>query len=662
MEVVNVNALPMLALDERLVVSVNARTVLENALRKQLQDNPPSILPTLSPASPVSPLDIPRSFPLACIIGSMSQVNQKITEIELGSSLVISTSAIEDYEVKKPKKESPISCQGSELRNARVVLTKRKTADKNLLAELHEHPPFDEMKPNKLPNGVDFCDMVGNVIRSEKNPLSGKSYCSDRELEKFLCSPYLAAIWLDSFWWLFHERYQPDREIQKKLFDRISRNYASLLFKMRRSHYEEALLKRLSSLLSKAVYTSFCCCFPQSWFNTHEFKTEICNTMDLWISGTYPCPQSYNNWDYSELDPERFRREELMLQSSRLIKAQGFSVWPWLSWNTFCKLGWPRTEKSACLCLPSAGIKAREFTLFTCQRSSTQKMEQKKNRKFRSLMALLKASRSQLINEKSLPSKETAEERWKCRSHREQSHPACKSPELISNQFNLYGKSPLMVYFFLNYSQLQLPGRDLLVSRREKTEVIPHELSIIPFLVLPAQESGTIECDVHDRAECTDSTMTYADIIQLVTKNMEIRRKKLRQLDQMHENEWNCFNNYLMELQENFERELDIINKKEQEKRRPSTRSSPPRRCSITCLTRNPRETRTEKLPFFQEKEKKEKRKVIYSPFSPRSTVDNYSLGLRSPYRIKSPSSGRSSSKSRGKLDTLFRLSPTSME
>lgn len=145
--------------------------------------------------------------------------------------------------VKKQKEEPPISCQGSELRNARVLPTKRKTADKNLLAELHEHPPFDEMKPNKLPNGVDFCDMVGNVIRSEKNPLSGKSYCSDRELEKFLCSPFLAAMWLDSFWWLFHERYQPDKEIQKKLFDRIARNYASLLFKMCRSHYEEALLK-----------------------------------------------------------------------------------------------------------------------------------------------------------------------------------------------------------------------------------------------------------------------------------------------------------------------------------------------------------------------------------------------------------------------------------
>nr|XP_021508090.1 protein FAM227A [Meriones unguiculatus] len=76
---------------------------------------------------------------------------------------------------KRPKEEPTIPCKGSEARNPRVNLTKRQTADKNLLAELHEHPPFDETKPNKLPNGVDFCDMVGNVIRSEKNTLSGKT-------------------------------------------------------------------------------------------------------------------------------------------------------------------------------------------------------------------------------------------------------------------------------------------------------------------------------------------------------------------------------------------------------------------------------------------------------------------------------------------------------
>jgi hypothetical protein len=36
---------------------------------------------------------------------------------------------------------------------------------------------------------------------------------------------------------------------------------------------------------------------------------------------------------------------------------QGFSVYRWLSWNSLCRPGWPRTQKSTCLCLLSAGIK-----------------------------------------------------------------------------------------------------------------------------------------------------------------------------------------------------------------------------------------------------------------------------------------------------------------
>jgi hypothetical protein len=37
---------------------------------------------------------------------------------------------------------------------------------------------------------------------------------------------------------------------------------------------------------------------------------------------------------------------------------QGFSVLPWLSRNSLCRPGWPRTQKSTCLCLPSARIKS----------------------------------------------------------------------------------------------------------------------------------------------------------------------------------------------------------------------------------------------------------------------------------------------------------------
>ncbi|XP_053750791.1 protein FAM227A isoform X4 [Panthera pardus] len=244
---------------------------------------------------------------------------QRCTNLVVTSFLFFHSSAD-----KSPRKSQHV-CRGSESRNVRSFINKRKTADKNLLVELYQHPyKFNSAVPNRLPNGVNFCDMVGNVVRAERNRLSGKSFCSDRELEKFLSSPSPRAIWLDSFWWIFHERYQPNKEIQNELFDRISQHYASLLLHESKSHYEEALLKRLPSLLSKALYTSFCCCFPQSWFNTHDFKSDICNTMSLWISGIYPCLQSYNSWDYSELDPERFRREELILQRKRLLKRREF--------------------------------------------------------------------------------------------------------------------------------------------------------------------------------------------------------------------------------------------------------------------------------------------------------------------------------------------------
>ena len=35
----------------------------------------------------------------------------------------------------------------------------------------------------------------------------------------------------------------------------------------------------------------------------------------------------------------------------------GFLCVPWLSWTSLCRPGWPRTQTSACHCLPSAGIK-----------------------------------------------------------------------------------------------------------------------------------------------------------------------------------------------------------------------------------------------------------------------------------------------------------------
>lgn len=60
MDVINFTALPMVPVDEHLAVSLTAQNEVKDAMRKNLEDSPPS-----------------------CLIGSIHQVNQMIGEIDL---------------------------------------------------------------------------------------------------------------------------------------------------------------------------------------------------------------------------------------------------------------------------------------------------------------------------------------------------------------------------------------------------------------------------------------------------------------------------------------------------------------------------------------------------------------------------------------------------
>uniref|UniRef100_A0A8C9D0S8 Family with sequence similarity 227 member A n=1 Tax=Panthera leo TaxID=9689 RepID=A0A8C9D0S8_PANLE len=109
-----------------------------------------------------------------------------------------------------------------------------------------------------------------------------------------------------------------------------------------------------------------------------------------------------------------------------------------------------------------------------------------------------------------------------------QSYPACKSPELTLNFFNIYGKSPLIVHFLQNHASLQQHGKDVLIVRREKTK-------------------------------STESILTYAEVIELTLINMKKRKENLRELNWLHWNEWSYFHEYLKALQENFLRYLRAL-------------------------------------------------------------------------------------------------------
>ncbi|XP_054399439.1 protein FAM227A isoform X6 [Pongo abelii] len=542
MEVINLTALPMIPVDEHLAVSLVARNTMVKTVRKELENSPPS-----------------------CLIGSMHQVNQKIADINLRI---------------EPSANS------------------LKTADKNLLVELYQYSNFNSSKPNKLPNGVDFCDMVGNVVRAERDCLSGKRFCSGRELEKFLSSPSPRAIWLDSFWWIFHERYQPNKELQNNLFDRIAQHYALLLFRVPKSHYEEALLKRLPSLLSKAVYTSFCCCFPQSWFNTHEFKSDICNTMSLWISGTYPSPQSYDSWDYSELDPERFRREELMLYRRRLTKGKEFSSFA--GKRAFSQ----KPAQSRKFCHPqSSSANSPNEKASSAKQNSEKSLRMQNTAKEHHCQTLVLKKPTQEV-------KRISEARESENMFPKKSCAACKSPELTSNLFNIYGKSPLIVYFLQNYASLQQHGKNVLIVRREKTTSTP------------------------------DCTPTFTDVINETLCSMKKRKDNLNQLYQRHWSEWNYFDKHLKELQDNFSREMKNIDEKAADKKKANHMFIPPSAVNEESPDKKTKGSLQREIEFLlrrgkEEREREEKQKLNISFHLLPSPEELHNLEPGSAYRIR---------------------------
>ncbi|XP_036923922.1 protein FAM227A isoform X1 [Sturnira hondurensis] len=537
-----------------------------------------------------------------------------MAEIDLSCQLLDSSLAIERFELEKKaltesshgssrvrdtsQRKPQAPCSSPESRNVKSFIVKRKTADKNLLAELYQCTQFDISRPSELPNGVVFCAMVDNVVQSERSTLSGKSFCSQRELEKYLSSPSLRAIWLDSFWWVFHERFQPNREIQNKLFDRIAQHYASLLFHGSRSHYEEAILKRLPSLLSKGLYTSFCCCFPQSWFNSHEFKSDVCNTMSLWISGIYPCPQSYDSWDYSKLDPERFWREELMSHRKRLIKGRA---------RSFLTSKTPSSQKPA----QSKKVPGLQSTsaISSSEKDSVSKKTSEDTSQIQNTMKE-HSGQTRLLRRATQQVLRISEARLYETMRPKKSHPACKNPELTSSLFNVYGKSPLIVYFLLNYVTLRRSGQDVLITRKEKTKTIP------------------------------ESSLTYADIISMTLCNMKRRKDTLRQLNLLHWSEWTYFDEYLKEQQDTFLREVKNVDQREAEKKKanrmfihPSVLNEGRKKKSRGSIQRE--------IAFLSRKEKaeKERQKLNYPPIPLSSPSELSSLELESSSGVSDVSS-----------------------
>ncbi|XP_038258976.2 protein FAM227A isoform X2 [Dermochelys coriacea] len=409
------------------------------------------------------------------------------------------------------------------------------TSEKNKLVELYQYPGYNEHEPTPLPNGTELTDIIEKVVCAQRKSASGKTPFPSKMLQKFLTAPVSHAILLDSFWWFFLHLYQPNREIQGQLFDRIAKNYAALMFDCHKFRYQNALIKVFPSLLSQTLYTCFCSSFPRSWFDTHEFKSQLCNVLSEWMAGTLPVPGSYSSWDYSNLEPERFRREDLLSTKGK-----------------------QRTESS----VPFASSKAS---------SNPEKTPQPSIQPYKKRMSLGQTVNKHQPDQTSLdlgskevvhasmsfkgitphtmphdlqPEKDDLKSAWKQPQHtfktrrlkiaplHRESHPACQGPNFTWHLFNINGHSPLIQHFLQSYNVEPQSGQDILIHRREICKPIP-----------------------------TESTPTYADVIRQGFNHIRHLDDAFKTMRQRHCREMKDFDQHQWKKKQEF-----LRNKNEKEK------------------------------------------------------------------------------------------------
>ncbi|XP_077195656.1 protein FAM227A isoform X2 [Paroedura picta] len=494
--------------------------------------------------------DKPRMY----VIGTMQEVNRKIATFK-GKLHKFDSSdlVIEETSWKKTsgqKRTGPVSkqikgkekerkaiqstCVSAEIRQSKAPLKKTAT-EKDKPVELFQYPGYNKQELTPLPNGIELEEIVEKVICAQSRTPIGKTTWSLKMLRRFLNAPCTQAVLLDSFWWFFLHLYHPNLEVQGYLFDRIAENYSRILLGCHKVSNQDNILKFFPSLLSQTVYTCFCSCFTRSWFNTQEFKAQLCDVFCEWLGGTLHAPGAYDRWDYSQLEPERSRREDMLSGKSKLGSDDEDPFGASKTSDSSKKASSPIRKKPKPLrktvSKPTQGL----------QKLSSRTINQSSFSREHTYLQFQSALQDDLLRQKDLWNKQrgTLKKRLKIAYLPRESHPACRGPEFTWHLLNINGHSPLIQHFLQNRNCEPKAGCDIFLSRREICKPVPA------------------------------SAETYADVIKQSFRNLYKSRRAYRKTFLRHWREMKNFDQQCKENQELFrQEEQEEIKKKKAEKKK----------------------------------------------------------------------------------------------
>ncbi|KAM6980580.1 protein FAM227B-like [Aplochiton taeniatus] len=163
----------------------------------------------------------------------------------------------------------------------------------------YDYPGFYEVHASPIPGQPDaflLLDIVSEV--QGFNPGFLKIW------KPFFVSHVSVSMFKDTFWWFFLHRFKANmEEDQNQLFDRIAGGFVSLLMTVQ-MNLKDKLFKVYADCLAQAVFTSFYKAFPasQEQFGD-EFKTDVADLINFWVSGVKPKLLSWQSWKLAELCP-----------------------------------------------------------------------------------------------------------------------------------------------------------------------------------------------------------------------------------------------------------------------------------------------------------------------------------------------------------------------
>ncbi|XP_072127920.1 protein FAM227A-like isoform X1 [Mobula birostris] len=428
---------------------------------------------------------VPASF----VVGSINQVNEKLQHL---SGTFLAHPAALLFETRGRDGALPPRIQAEKtvqdfLGNQEEKKTKSKHSDEEpKLLELQHYPGFSALQPTPLPNETSLDQILDNVLKARGHLKKQTGYIA--EFQQMLSSPVVQDILLDSFWWFFLHEQKTHSSVQCRLFDRISKNYVQLIMEGWSWSFGDRFLQEFSSTLSQAVYTSFCCSFPQSWiqFHNNDFKAKVCDIVYRWFGGIRPAPKIFKNWNCDALLSQKVKDAMSRTAHDGEQNKKGIKKFPFNLNQSSGPSPLTATSKSKRAASMSRSNKLsterKENTLSRLPPDSPSKLKSLESQQ-ESITDLLETETCQKDEEPARsPDSEPSVSRVIVRnsgiSHiplQKEPPVARQGPNFVRNLFNLYGLSPLVLNFLQCLNLEPRAGENIFVTRTEIQRLPPDD-------------------------------------------------------------------------------------------------------------------------------------------------------------------------------------------